>query len=449
MARVQSHSHTSHACHTHAWLNLKSCQKGVCCTCIIPLHLAFSISCLTHPCCSLTVTSRPFLTLTSTRSCRIYLSKRAGHRHLRTSSEKFGYLAKSAFSTGYEPKKFDKITSVDSDTMLVDDPDLNEISDSSKNTHTREHWTVRCSHNVWTLCFARFSRWFCSSNRKQRKHASGNRLLDRGRKEREGSVISVVKSMSKKNRRNSVRSHSLQTLRKFFSDGWHLRENLQRRAQQAILGENSDQRRLYLTQYNMEIQNLERRNSEHARFESQRELESQRRHLLKANQWADQAQRESIHLWSRLGLKDHLHKESYARSCREIQELKRRCYQEENSEKQEEFPAQHDQESRTVSPFFYDPDLLSSNDVPTFFIKLLLPRVQESLAAKLECCEIHERIWRFLETFSNVSMLNEILMIYTMIQEIWRYHWRLREQKDLRIVGAKNYCNQCIYLVFQ
>ena len=29
---------------------------------------------------------------------------------------------------------------------------------------------------------------------------------------------------------------------------------------------------------------------------------------------------------------------------------------------------------------------------PTFLIKLLLPRVQESLAAKLECCEIHERI---------------------------------------------------------
>ena len=175
--------------------------------------------------------------------------------------------------------------------------------------HTREHWTVRCSHNVWTLRFARFSRWFCSSTGKQRKHASGNRLLHRERKEREGSVISVVKSMSKKNRRNSVRSHSLQTLRKFFSDGWHLRENLQRRAQQAVLGENSDQRRLYLTQYNMEIQNLERRNSEHARFESQRELESQRRHFLKANQWADQAPRESIQLWSRLGLKDHLLKE--------------------------------------------------------------------------------------------------------------------------------------------
>ena len=53
---------------------------------------------------------------------------------------------------------------------------------------------------------------------------------------------------------------------------------------------------------------------------------------------------------------------------------------------------QHDQESRTGSPFFYDPDLLSSYDVLTFLIKLLFPRVQESLAAKLECRGIHENI---------------------------------------------------------
>ena len=31
---------------------------------------------------------------------------------------------------------------------------------------------------------------------------------------------------------------------------------------------------------------------------------------------------------------------------------------------------QHDQESRTASPFFYDADSPSSYDVPTFLIKL-------------------------------------------------------------------------------
>ena len=80
----------------------------------------------------------------------------------------------------------------------------------------------------------------------------------------------------------------------------------------------------------MEIQNLKRRNSEYALFKSQRELEPQRRQLSKANQRADQAQRERVHLCSRLGTKDNLQKECYARSCREIEELKRCCYQEGN-----------------------------------------------------------------------------------------------------------------------
>ena len=59
----------------------------------------------------------------------------------------------------------------------------------------------------------------------------------------------------------------------------------------------------------MEIHILKRRNSEDAMPESQCELESQRRQLMEAIQWADQAQRERIHLCSRLEMKDHLHQE--------------------------------------------------------------------------------------------------------------------------------------------
>ena len=131
-----------------------------------------------------------------------------------------------------------------------------------------------------------------------------------------------------------------------------------------------------------------------------------------------------------------------------------RCYQEENTGKQwklEEFRTQHDQELRTVSLFFYDPDLLSSYDGPTFLIKLLLPRVQESRAAKLECREVHGIIWVFLETFFIVS---EILMTYTIIQEIWNTIgncWWCRgfwEERELRIMGPKYHCNQHLYLAF-
>ena len=86
-------------------------------------------------------------------------------------------------------------------------------------------------------------------------------------------------------------------------------------------------------------------------LESQRELESQEQQLLMGSQWADQAQRERIHLCSELEMKNRLHRDCYARSCQEIEELKRRCCEEETEVTQQrmnEFTTQHDQESRTA-----------------------------------------------------------------------------------------------------
>ena len=83
---------------------------------------------------------------------------------------------------------------------------------------------------------------------------------------------------------------------------------------------------------------------------------------------------------------------------------------------------------------------LSGCDIPTFLIKLLLLCFRESLAAKLECRGIHERIWVFLQTFLIVNMLDECLKNYTMIQEIWQHHLGFREKKELRKMGAKNHC---------
>ena len=227
----------------------------------------------------------------------------AGHAHFRTSSEKFGYLAKSALDTGYEPKKFVKITSVDSDTVLIDDPDVNQISDFSKNT--RENTGLFGVLTMFESSVSHVSQnYFCIQvESKESMHRETDCWTERERERKEGKrrfCDQCCKPMTKKNRRNNIRGHSLQTLRKFYSDGRDLREHLERRAQQAVIGENSIQRKLYLNEYKMEIQNLKRRNSEHALFDSQRELESQRRQLEKAHQWADQAQRERIHLCSRL-----------------------------------------------------------------------------------------------------------------------------------------------------
>ena len=107
-----------------------------------------------------------------------------------------------------------------------------------------------------------------------------------------------------------------------------------------------------LTEYDLQNQNLERRNSEHASIESRRELESQRRQLLEANRWADRAQRERMRLCSGLEMRNRLHQEACARSCQEIEELRRRRCKEENGvtrEKLNEYSMQQAQESRTVS----------------------------------------------------------------------------------------------------
>ena len=51
-------------------------------------------------------------------------------------------------------------------------------------------------------------------------------------------------------------------------------------------------------------------------------------------------------------MKNRLHQECYERSCQEIEELRRRCYREENEvtrQRLNEYSVQQDQESRTVS----------------------------------------------------------------------------------------------------
>ena len=68
-------------------------------------------------------------------------------------------------------------------------------------------------------------------------------------------------------------SHSRSIQHAFSSDERDLREHLERRVRQAIIGKNSAQRKLYSTENDIE----------YVLNESQRELESQRRHLRQAS----------------------------------------------------------------------------------------------------------------------------------------------------------------------
>ena len=98
-----------------------------------------------------------------------------------------------------------------------------------------------------------------------------------------------------------------------------------------------------------------------------------------ANHWADQAQRERIHLCREMEMRSHLRQESHARCCQKIEELKRRCCQEVNAAKQQkldELNAQQNQNSfkdqvrrlqerlecMEYSRTFQDPDSPSSYD---------------------------------------------------------------------------------------
>ena len=166
------------------------------------------VSCLTRLCFSCTVTSSP--PSRPHRSCRTSLSWKRRECATPHEDEKFGYLAKSAFITGYEPKEFGKITPVDNDTILIDDPDLNWNLWLLETNHTEkiglfdvltmfESSVSHVSHHDLALQL-----------RKQRNHALGKPLPER---EREGFVISAAESMSKEGQRNCI-SVSLKSHRK-------------------------------------------------------------------------------------------------------------------------------------------------------------------------------------------------------------------------------------------
>ena len=170
---------------------------------------------------------------------------------------------------------------------------------------------------------------------------------------------------------------------------------------------------------------------------------------------------ERIHLCRRLEMKDHLHQESYARSCREIEESKRCCYQEGNSKKKKKttkigrnshaaWSGITNSESILLRSWFteqlwrtYVPHqalITSSSRKPSREVGM--PRnTRENMSIPrkrfwLSTCST--RSWRITQWFKKFG---------NTIGNRWcRGFW---EKKELRIVGAKNHCNQYFYLAFQ
>ena len=82
---------------------------------------------------------------------------------------------------------------------------------------------------------------------------------------------------------------------------------LEKKAELAFQGECIAQKRLSEAEAEMDRRSWwEQRNSDVALHETNRELESQRLELYQANQWADQAQREKIHLCGVLDMSEEI-----------------------------------------------------------------------------------------------------------------------------------------------
>ena len=80
----------------------------------------------------------------------------------------------------------------------------------------------------------------------------------------------------------------------------------------------------------MVVKHWERRNSDIALHETHQELESKRLQLQQTNHWADQAQREKINLRGELEMRTRLFRETRAKDCQEIGEMRRICCEERN-----------------------------------------------------------------------------------------------------------------------
>ena len=233
-------------------------------------------------------------------------------------------------------------------------------------------------------------------------------------------------------------NHVLKSLRTFFSDGWDLREYLQRRARKAIIN----------WKFSSDKITSERVQHGVPKFGTKKF----RIRIIWVTAWARTFKDDNYwkpirasSTWENTFVQRIEDEEPFSSRmlCKKLPRnwriLKDAAIKRKILKKTKIGRISYAARSGTVSLFFCDLDMLNGNDGPTFLIKLLLPRFRERQAAKLECREIHERIWVFLETFLMVNMLDEILMNYTMIQEIWQHRREsLMMLRILRKEGNEN-----------
>ena len=128
------------------------------------------------------------------------------------------------------------------------------------------------------------------------------------------SVVSVERNMSGAQVDRIPTSANRPGVRKYF----------ERIAEIAIQGESEGRRRLSDADAHLESREWEEREKpEFALYETHQQLESQKKELLQASQWADQAQRERMNLCGETEMRNRLRHESQLKTNHQIEELRK------------------------------------------------------------------------------------------------------------------------------
>ena len=183
-----------HACaHTRM---AQACQQGVC-TCVVSLHLAFSLL-MSHS--SLLFLHGHFETTPDLRPhwrSRPHVLAELSHNEKRRTCAT-PHMHREVWLPGQVRSKHrlwaqrvrqDHFRGWWHDAHQRSEPQFLRCLEN----HEREHWTIRCSHSVWILCFARFSKVILLFKWKAKKACIGKPVARRREwEEREGFAIRVA-----------------------------------------------------------------------------------------------------------------------------------------------------------------------------------------------------------------------------------------------------------------
>ena len=387
--------------------------------------------------------------------------------HFRTSAEEFGYLAKSGLHTGYEPKQLDKTTPADG-TTPSNDPDRDSISDFSKTT--RENTGLFGVPTVFGTSVSHVSHGDFALQRESWARMPRETVARQREKQRREKVRwSVLQSRCQRKVDGTALGVMLFRLTESCSDEQDLREHLERRAQQAFIGEN------------FSSEKITRDRVQHGDPKEEIQKTHSSSHCVSLN-LKDDKYRKLINGQIKLSVREYMCaatwrwrtifiKKALQEVAEKLKNWKDPVFKRKRLKKQRrlEETTQHDQESRTVSllrgqvrrlqerskhiedsKIWYDLDSPSSYDsthVPHQALITSSSRKPEREVGMQR--NTRENMSIPGHVFLIVNMLDEILMNYTMIQEIWRHHRRFREEKELRKVRAKIHCKQYLYLAFR